>query len=592
MFDLLSTQWLLIKQSIVQFHFIRPLWLLLLIPSVAIIYLKWRQETQNDQKNQLPAHLQKALVVGNEGWKQQLPLKLLTVVLSLTVLICAGPTWLKELSPFGEDKAPLLIVLDTNTSMLEKDVLPNRLTRSKQKIQDLLALREGGKTGLIVYSGTAHIAMPLTQDSAVFKPYLAAISPKVMPVEGKSAYKALPLIKQQFSTLSSLKQPQITGTVVLITDGVTTQDYERFEEYFTYSSNQLLILAVGDENRTRNFPLNMDSLNELKRLSHGKIIQVSIDNSDVNWLNHQIKRHMQLSNDSVMPWEDLGYYLLIPVLLLISLWFRRGWLVQWCMAFVLISSISLYSPSTLAEMVQSTATPASEKINTKKDLWGKTTQWWMDLWLTPDQQGQWYFNKNNYTKAAQHYQDPLHKGVAFYYAAEYQQAYAAFMTGISDLQTTLENIQQTNNHQEAKEDSNIEVLLFNTANALARQREYIAARDLLRAIVKRYPKNNSAKHNLHLIQNMIDEINRLSESQANTGELEQSQELPENEPQTADGADEQVLQSQIKKQTLSAEQILANEKIADKWLRRVEADPKYFLQNKFHLQTLSKKGNE
>ena len=122
MFNSLSTQWLLIKQGIAQFHFIRPLWLLLLIPFIVIIYLKWRQETQNDQKNQLPEHLQKALVVGNEGWKQQLPLKLLTVVLSLTILICAGPTWLKELSPFGEDKAPLLIVLDTSTSMLEKDV--------------------------------------------------------------------------------------------------------------------------------------------------------------------------------------------------------------------------------------------------------------------------------------------------------------------------------------------------------------------------------------------------------------------------------------------------------------------------------------
>lgn len=592
MFDSLSTQWLLIKQGIDQFHFIRPLWLLLLIPFIVIIYLKWRQETQNDQKNQLPEHLQKALLVGNEGWKQQLPLKLLTVVLSLTILICAGPTWLKKLSPFGEDKAPLLIVLDTSASMLEKDVLPNRLTRSKQKVQDLLALREGGKTGLIVYSGTAHIAMPLTQDSAVFKPYLAAISPKIMPVKGKSAYKALPLIKQQFSTLSSLKKSQIAGTVVLITDEVTTQDYERFEEYFTYSSNQLLILAVGDKNRTSNFPLNMDSLNELKRLSHGKITQVSIDNSDVNWLNNQIKRHMQLSNDSVMPWADLGYYLLIPVLLLMLLWFRRGWLVQWCAAFILVGSLGLYSPSTLAEMVQSTATHSAEKENNKKDLWDKTTQWWMNLWLTPDQQGQWYFNKNDYIKAAQHYQDPLHKGVAFYYAAEYQQAYTAFMVGIPDLQTALENTQQTNNNQESKKDSNIEVLLFNTANALARQREYIAARDLLRSIVKRYPNNNSAKHNLNLIQNMIDEINRFSESQANTGEAEQSQELPENEPQTSDGADEQVLESQIKKQTLSAEQILADKQIAEKWLRRVEANPGYFLQNKFHLQTLSEKGNE
>ncbi|MEC6814601.1 VWA domain-containing protein [Photobacterium toruni] len=592
MLDLQLTRWPLLSQIITQFHFIRPLWLVSLLPLAVIIYLKWRQDTLSSRQNQLPPHLQNALLIGDDGWKKQLPLKLLTVVMSFTIIICAGPTWQKEPSPFGEDKAPLLIVLDASTSMLEKDVVPSRLSRAKQKIQDLLTLREGGKTGLIVYSGTAHLAMPLTQDSAVFVPYLAAISPEIMPIEGKSAYKTLPLIKQQLKQLSS-SQSNTSGTVILITDSVTTKDNQGFKDYFTHSSNQLLILAVGDTNRPSNFPLNIDSLNELSRLSHGKITQLSIDNSDVTWLNNQIKRHMQLSNDSVMPWEDLGYYLLIPVLLLMSLWFRRGWLVQWCMAFVLVSSISLYSPMSMAKIVSSKSTSSPSQQVTTLNLWEKTTQWWMDLWLTPDQQGQWYFNKNNYAKAAQHYQDPLHKGVAFYYyAAEYQQAYAAFMAGIPDLQTALENTQQTNNHQEAREDSNIEVLLFNTANSLARQREYIAARDLLSSIVKRYPNNKPAKHNLNLIQNMIDEINRLSESQANTGELEQSQELPENEPQTADGADEQVLQSQIKKQTLSAEQILANEKIADKWLRRVEVDPKYFLQNKFHLQTLSKKGNE
>lgn len=592
MLDLQLTRWPLLSQIITQFHFIRPLWLVSLLPLAVIIYLKWRQDTLSSRQNQLPPHLQNALLIGDDGWKKQLPLKLLTVVMSFTIIICAGPTWQKEPSPFGEDKAPLLIVLDASTSMLEKDVVPSRLSRAKQKIQDLLTLREGGKTGLIVYSGTAHLAMPLTQDSAVFVPYLAAISPEIMPIEGKSAYKTLPLIKQQLKQLSS-SQSNTSGTVILITDSVTTKDNQGFKDYFTHSSNQLLILAIGDTNRPSNFPLNIDSLNELSRLSHGKITQLSIDNSDVTWLNNQIKRHMQLSNDSVMPWEDLGYYLLIPVLLLMSLWFRRGWLVQWCMAFVLVSSISLYSPMSMAKIVSSKSTSSPSQQVTTLNLWEKTTQWWMDLWLTPDQQGQWYFNKNNYAKAAQHYQDPLHKGVAFYYyAAEYQQAYAAFMAGIPDLQTALENTQQTNNHQEAREDSNIEVLLFNTANSLARQREYIAARDLLSSIVKRYPNNKPAKHNLNLIQNMIDEINRLSESQANTGELEQSQELPENEPQTADGADEQVLQSQIKKQTLSAEQILANEKIADKWLRRVEVDPKYFLQNKFHLQTLSKKGNE
>ncbi|MUK61739.1 VWA domain-containing protein [Aliivibrio fischeri] len=591
MFDSLSTLGTLLKQIISHFHFIRPLWLSLLIPFTSILYIKWHQDTKRNNKNQLPEHLHRVLLIDESSWKKQLPLKLLFVVIFLSILICAGPTWQKQPSPFGEDKAPLLIVLDTSNSMLEKDVLPTRLIRAKQKIQDLIALRDGGKTGLIVYSGTAHLAMPLTQDSAVITPYLAAIEPKIMPIEGKSAYKTIPLIKQQFSTLSKNNQP-LRGTVILLTDGVTTSDNQAFEDYFSHSSNQLLILAVGDSNQSSDFPLNMDSLNELNQLSHGHITQITIDNNDVIWLNNQIERHMQLSNDSVMPWEDIGYYLLIPVLFLLLLWFRRGWLVQWCAALVLVSSIGLYSPISMAKMVQSTSAPNELNTNNKQTLWVQTTQWWMDLWLTPDQQGQWYFDRNEYAKAAQHYQNPLHKGVAFYYAAQYQQAYTAFMAGIPDLQNALEENRSVNTQDKIDNQKNIDVLLFNTANALARQREYLAARDLFQAIVNRSPYNKAAQHNLTLIQNIIDEINRLSESQANTGEVEQSQDLPDDEPQTADGADEQVLESQIIKQTLSAEQILANEKVAEKWLRRVEAAPKYFLQNKFHMQTLSDKGNK
>ncbi|MUL15641.1 vWA domain-containing protein [Aliivibrio fischeri] len=591
MFDSLSTLGTLLKQIISHFHFIRPLWLSLLIPFISILYIKWHQDTKRNNKKQLPEHLHRVLLIEENSWKKQLPLKVLFVVIFLSILICAGPTWQKQPSPFGEDKAPLLIVLDTSNSMLEKDVLPSRLIRAKQKIQDLIALRDGGKTGLIVYSGTAHLAMPLTQDSAVITPYLAAIEPKIMPIEGKSAYKTLPLIKQQFSTLSKSNLP-VRGTVILLTDGVTTSDNQTFEDYFSHSSNQLLILAVGDSNQSSNFPLNMDSLNKLSQLSHGHITQITIDNNDVIWLNNQIERHMQLSNDSVMPWEDIGYYLLIPVMLLLLLWFRRGWLVQWCITLVLIGSLGFYSPESMAEMVQSTVAQNELSTNNKQTLWNKTTQWWMNLWLTPDQQGQWYFERNEYDKAAQHYQDPLHKGVAFYYAAQYQQAYTAFMAGIPDLQNALEENRSVNTQDKIDNQKNIDVLLFNTANALARQREYLAARDLFQAIVNRSPYNKAAQHNLTLIQNIIDEINRLSESQANTGEVEQSQDLPDDEPQTADGADEQVLESQIIKQTLSAEQILANEKVAEKWLRRVEADPKYFLQNKFHMQTLSDKGNK
>ncbi len=99
------------------------------------------------------------LTIGETGWRKQLPLKLLMVIVTIAIIICAGPTWQREASPFGEDKASMLVVLDNSDSMLAKDLPPSRLERSKQKIRDLLMAYKGSNTGLVVYAGSAHVAM-------------------------------------------------------------------------------------------------------------------------------------------------------------------------------------------------------------------------------------------------------------------------------------------------------------------------------------------------------------------------------------------------------------------------------------------------
>ncbi|WP_032547369.1 vWA domain-containing protein, partial [Vibrio crassostreae] len=176
---------LTIQQFFTQFHFIRPLWLLAFIPMFFLLWVRWREETKPTWKDILPTHLRDALTIGETGWRKQLPLKLLVVIVTIAIIICSGPTWQREASPFGEDKASMLVVLDNSESMLAKDLPPSRLERSKQKIRDLLAARKGGNTGLVVYAGSAHVAMPVTQDSKVFEPFLAAITPAIMPVSRK-----------------------------------------------------------------------------------------------------------------------------------------------------------------------------------------------------------------------------------------------------------------------------------------------------------------------------------------------------------------------------------------------------------------------
>lgn len=549
MFDLLT--W---KQVISQFHFIRPLWLLVFIPLAIIVYLRWNRDSSKSWQKLLPPHLKKALTVGEAGWKKQLPLKILTAILSVTIIVCAGPTWQREASPFGEDKAPLVIVLDSSESMLQKDLPPSRLARSKQKISDLLAMRAGGKTSLIVYAGSAHLAMPFTQDTEVFKPILSAIEPEVMPKQGKNLSTVLPILDRQ------LDGSDIIGSILLISDGVSPNDIQQFEAYFKDKPNQLLVLASGNQERSSDIPLDYDSLKQLANAAGGYITSTSVDNSDLEWLNNRIERHMQLSNDLATPWQDMGYYLVFPLALILLFWFRRGWLVQWCFIAAISTPALLYTNNAYAELVSSKATVVTES---KQIAFGeKAKQFWFDLWLTPDQQGQIYFDRQDYLLAANAYNDPMKKGIAFYYAKEFQSAHTLFMQIDND---------------EAR---------FNAANALLGMREYVAARSMYRMLVESNPDNQAAVHNLKIVEAVIKQINEFSQSQADSmeGASEQSEELPDDKPQTAEGAEEEVAQEMVKKETLSAEQILQDEETANKWLKRVEADPKQFLKVKFLMQ--------
>ncbi|OEF07731.1 vWA domain-containing protein [Vibrio genomosp. F10] len=554
MFDSLT-----IQQLVTQFHFIRPLWLLAFVPMFFLLWMRWQEETKASWKEFLPTHLRNALVISEMGWRKQLPLKLLIVIVTIAITICAGPTWQREASPFGEDKASMLVVLDNSESMLQQDLPPSRLERSKQKIRDLLAARQGGSTGLVVYAGSAHVAMPVTQDSKVFEPFLAAITPEIMPVSGKMAEKVLPLIQQQLSG-------ELGTTVLLVTDGVNPTTIRAFEDFFSERPYQLLILSAGNRDIVSKNPVDLDSLNLLARKTGGRLVEVTIDDTDIRQLNSAVERNLQLNGESSMPWKDMGYGLLFPLALIMLLWFRKGWLVQWCLLGLVVTG-SFYSPDTLAQTVQSNAeqTAANETVIESVSMWDKSAQWWWDLWLTPDQQGQRLLNQKKYLEAAKHFDDPLRKGVAYYYAREFKLAHSAFLQVKTDLGT------------------------YYVGSALARQREYLAARDVLKSLADS-PELSAqlrpdVENNLAVVSSIIEDINRTSESQMGTTDgAEESFELDADEPRTGDGADEETVAELMIQETLNSNEILGSEELADKWLRRVEADPKLFLRAKFYIQ--------
>lgn len=537
-------EWLqLFKVHWVHFHFLRPWWILLLVPYLFCLFYLYKAGSPGQKwRHMIAPHLLSAMLLnpGRNSWFN--PLNTSVVCSVLMIVALAGPSWKQQPSPFSEDVAPLVIVLDVSASMLQQDVQPTRLQRAKHKVQDLLALRPGGQVGLIVYAGSAHSVIPLTNDADVIDNFLAAIKHQMMPRQGKFPEKALPLAD------AMLQQAPVPGTLLLMADGVSPNSHAAYQEYFTAQPHQLLVLGVGlemqndtdsadSENLT--LPLERAALEKLAAAAQGFYQSLTLDKTDVEGLNKRINNFLVIVDDNSRPWVDAGYYLLFPLALLMLLWFRKGWTLQWCVVLMLVSGL---------------LTPAGVHA----DVGGRSTWRFLDLWLTADQQGQYYLRKGDYKTAAQRFENIAWRGIAYYRAENFKAAAYMF--------ARIETVQG----------------LFNLANAQAHSRQYLLAVKTYDKVLARDPEHESAQKNRRMIQSIIDNINLQSASQQPESSDSQ-RELGEDDTQTADGAErkEVFLREQ---QQLTAEQLLMDEKMHETWMRQVQKDPSRFLSVKFQMQ--------
>ena len=529
--------------NLLDFHFIRPLCLLALIPFVSMAYFALRQQNNKQSwEKRLPKHLALALGTNDRHWRKKLPVKIWLLMSLIVIVTTAGPTWKRETTPFSEDHSPLFIVLDTSESMLEKDAKPNRLSRAKFKIQDLLSENSGKNTALIAYAGSAHLAVPLTLDEHVFVPILQSLSPAVMPLQGKYPELAIGVIEGQ---LNKMPQKAFSATVVLFTDGVGSgvkEDYMALMQRDDISI-QLLILGVGDETRSSSIPFDEQELKQLASDTGGRYYKMSSDDADIKWLSKHISNHTRLNGEEAQPWKDMGYPLVFVIILIFLMWFRKGWTVHWCLMPLILVMHSQ---------------PVSAGTN-------ESSFAFIDLWMTKDQQAQWHFNRGDYQTAAELFLSSQHKAQAYYLAENFELANAYYL--------------RVNNKQG----------MLGAANSAAQLREYVVARQMYNQTLEQYPEFEAAKTNLMIVEKIIEDINRQSESQANT-ENESSEELGD-APKTSDGAEEKVAKQQVKKQTFSAQQLRTNKAMFDAWMKQVEGNQEAFLATKFAIQLQQKESS-
>lgn len=314
--------------GLTELHFLRPLWLLALLPALLLTWVLWRRRGDLAWRNVIAPHLLPHLLAGNgETAGRFRPLHLLGAFWLVAVIAVAGPAWQREPAPFTDQRVPLVIVLHLGASMLAEDIQPTRLERATHKIRDLLALRPGARTALIAYAGSAHLVMPFTTDARLVEEFAGELSPGLMPRPGNAPAEALTLATQL------LQQTDVGGgNVLLITDSLqpdavaTLPPGVRAEILAVAAPPGSPAPAAGPPAP----PLDRATLGVAARALDGGVVEVSIDDSDVDTLVRRLDTRLPGGTDGEGErWRDAGYYLLFPLTLIVLLWFRRGWAVRW-----------------------------------------------------------------------------------------------------------------------------------------------------------------------------------------------------------------------------------------------------------------------
>jgi len=572
------------------FHFLRPLWLLALIPSAILVFVFWRMnESSSSWDRAIDKDLLPFLLDASKSVAERTPLVMLLLLWSLSIFALAGPVWEKIPQPVQARQDALVIVYDQSLSMYATDYVPNRLVVSKRKVLDVLDERTEGQTALVVYAGDAHAVTPLTEDSITIKSLVPSITPNMMPAFGSNTVAAIETAKSLFADAGSL-----SGTILLVTDGVERRNFGQIANLLSNTGFRLAILGVGtaqgapipaaegdflrqDNGQIVTPVLNSEGLADLADMVNGRYSDMQISGADLDYL---LDEDAFLDDDDLSDadenfdiWYEMGPWLLLLILPLGALIFRRGWILSISLSVGLISTLTPTAPVQAAP--------------------------WDDLWKTKNQQAAEAFDNEDPISAAGLFKDPDWLGAAAYRAGDFAGAIQAYSNPGEDADAH-----------------------YNLGNALAMSQNYEQALASYNIAIAIQADHEDAIHNREIVQDLLEQEQQEQEEQEQEEQEQQEQEEQESEeeeeePSEEEGEDQAEEQEEGEEDEGEQEEEtddsegdessqqeeeeegesekpgenpslnnadVENQESLEQWLRRIDDDPGELLQRKFQFE--------
>ena len=449
------------------FVLVRPWWLAAIPAGLALVWWLRRHWARSGSWEPIvdPALLPH-LVAGAGASRREWPWAMMAFAVVVAGFALAGPAFERLEQPVFRSLAARVIVLDVSRSMDARDLAPSRLVRARHKVSDLLRRSRDGRTGLVVFAGDAFVVAPLTRDADTLVHLLSAIDTGVIPVQGSRPDLGLTAGHELLD-----KGRATIGEVILVTDGVKGPRTRDTAETLAARGVRVSVLAVGTEEGAP-VPLSeggflkgpsgeivvprvdMAALRAVAGAGKGRFATVTADDADVDRLlgarvDDPWRRTLEEVDRTTDEWRDEGPWLVLALLPMAALAFRRGWLLVW--PLVLFLPVPDAGAFELA-----------------------------DLWARPDQQAARAIEQGDTDRAVAVAPDHRWRGAALYRGGRYDNSAEAFTGGDT-----------AGDH-------------YNRGNALARAGDLRGALDAYREALARHPGHEDAEHNRKIVESLIE----------------------------------------------------------------------------------------
>ena len=486
------------------FHFLRPWWFLGLLPVVAVIgFYTWRKRNAGNWETIINPELLPFLLQGSGGKHALSGPWLVAFMISAWIFCClglAGPAWQQLPQPVHKQDSALVVVLDLSPSMLAEDISPNRLVRARYKLIDILTRRTEGVVGLIVYGGDSHTLSPLTEDSNTIVSMVPVLEPNLLPETGSNVEEGLA------SAIDlAMNGGYQQADILLITDGIDKSALSNIAPIISGEGNyRLSILGVGttDGAPIPSFAggfikkagnvivakLNVGTLRKIAANNGGSYQTLSADDRDIDNLlagmDSLLTNSTRETDRSFDLWDDQGYWLVLLLLPVLLLSFRKG-------SVVVILIVPLLFTAQPVEALE-----------------------WQDLWQTPDQQASEAMKAEDYEAAKDLFEDSRWRGSAAFKAGDFDQAIADFSQNDSAIGD------------------------YNHGNALAKAGDFEGAIEAYNNALSKEPKMEDARFNLDLVEQLKDQQDQDQQNQEQQDQDQQSQEQQDQDQQSQEQQDQ------------------------------------------------------